>query len=276
MVGDGLLTPYQAQRLLRGETRGLRIADRYRVLDKIGAGGMGQVFLCEDTPHGRPVAVKVLPADPGPRPGGGGPVPARGAGGRRPRPPGHRPGPRRRRRTGRTLPGAGVRGRGRPVPVRDGPRPARPAGGGPLRRPGGRRPCSAAADKGWVHRDVKPHNLMVDRAGEVKILDLGLARPVTDDSRQTAGDRPRGVRSLLGTADFIAPEQIDRQLARWTSGPTSTRSGRTLYYLLAGRPPFPDGTTAPETRRGIATASRPPIRVRPDVPGRAGRGGGAR
>src|SRR3954469_6487957 len=62
MVGDGLLTPYQAQRLLRGETRGLRIADRYCVLDRIGPGGMGQGFLCEDTKTGKPVAVKVLPA----------------------------------------------------------------------------------------------------------------------------------------------------------------------------------------------------------------------
>src|SRR5215213_1491858 len=62
MVRDGVITPYQAQRLLRGDTRGLRIAGKYRVLDRLGGGGIGQVFLCADVRLGRAVAVKVLPA----------------------------------------------------------------------------------------------------------------------------------------------------------------------------------------------------------------------
>src|SRR5262249_12580237 len=58
-----------------------------------------------------------------------------------------------------------------------------------------------------AHRDVKPSNLMLARGGVVKVLDLGLARSLAD---LPGADRLTGTGVLLGTADYIAPEQIDR------------------------------------------------------------------
>src|SRR5437016_4906069 len=60
LVQDKLLTPFQAGQLLNGKSRGYNIG-KYRVLDQIGAGGMGAVFLCEHVRMGRRVALKVLP-----------------------------------------------------------------------------------------------------------------------------------------------------------------------------------------------------------------------
>jgi len=61
-VRDGLLTPYQAEQLLHGRWQSLVIAGKYVVLAPLGAGGMGQVFLCEHLVMRRRVAIKVLPA----------------------------------------------------------------------------------------------------------------------------------------------------------------------------------------------------------------------
>ncbi|HEV3146879.1 MAG TPA: serine/threonine-protein kinase, partial [Gemmataceae bacterium] len=60
MVRDGLLTFFQAEQLLLGKWKRFRIG-RYKVLEKLGSGGMGQVFLCEHTMMRRRVAIKVLP-----------------------------------------------------------------------------------------------------------------------------------------------------------------------------------------------------------------------
>src|SRR5947209_5921789 len=61
-VRDGLLTPFQAERLLQGRWQDLIIAGKYAVLALIGAGGMGQVYLCEHLVLRRRAAVKLLPA----------------------------------------------------------------------------------------------------------------------------------------------------------------------------------------------------------------------
>jgi serine/threonine protein kinase len=89
-----------------------------------------------------------------------------------------------------------------------------------------------AHDRGLVHRDVKPSNLMLARGG-VKVLDLGLARMRGPGPAE--GATASGV--LLGTADYVAPEQIGQ--AQTADGRADVYGlGATLYFLLAGVPPF--------------------------------------
>src|SRR5262245_56630416 len=61
MVEDGLITRFQALNLLSGKTKGYFVAGKYKVLEMLGAGGMGKVFLCEHVRMKRLVALKILP-----------------------------------------------------------------------------------------------------------------------------------------------------------------------------------------------------------------------
>jgi serine/threonine protein kinase len=88
---------------------------------------------------------------------------------------------------------------------------------------------------GLIHRDLKPSNMLVDHSGVVRILDLGLARFTNDDkdnlTRQLQG------KSILGTADFLAPEQAI-QADKIDVRADIYSLGATLYFLLSGRAPF--------------------------------------
>jgi hypothetical protein len=119
-----------------------------------------------------------------------------------------------------------------------------------------------AHERGMVHRDVKPHNLLLTPDGRVKILDFGLAR-VLDEGGAAAPSLSSG--TFLGTPDYVAPEQ-----ARNPSGADIRADvyglGCTLYHLLAGRPPFPAGTPLQKLLAHQECPPPPLTATRPDVP----------
>ena len=84
---------------------------------------------------------------------------------------------------------------------------------------------------GIVHRDIKPANVMVTRAGDIKVMDFGIARAVSDAQAtmtQTA--------QVIGTAQYLSPEQARGERVDARSDLYS--AGCLLYELLTGRPPF--------------------------------------
>jgi serine/threonine-protein kinase len=95
-----------------------------------------------------------------------------------------------------------------------------------------------AATHSVVHRDVKPSNILITREGRAKLIDMGLARLL--DTSEARGDlTASGV--TLGTFDYISPEQArDPRNADIRSDIYSL--GCTFFFMLAGRPPFPEGT----------------------------------
>ena len=95
-----------------------------------------------------------------------------------------------------------------------------------------------AFERKVVHRDIKPSNILVTQAGQAKLVDMGLAR-TTELDKSTNDLTASGV--TLGTFDYISPEQAhDPRQADVRSDIYSL--GCTLYFLLTGQPPFPEGT----------------------------------
>jgi serine/threonine-protein kinase len=216
------------------------VVDRYKILERIGAGAMGEVFLAVDEALGRKVALKILSEA-------------------------HRNNPELRARF--TREGRAVAAISHPNVVQvfttgewDG-KPyiamefltgsdlghlVRERGGGldSLTIANAMRDAAAglaaAARAGLIHRDVKPSNLMLLADGTVKVTDFGLAKPVKtgDDPALTA----MGV--VVGTPDYIAPEQargepIDSRVDVYALGCT-------LFFLFAGRPPYRKSLEDPE------------------------------
>lgn len=113
-----------------------------------------------------------------------------------------------------------------------------------------------------IHRDVKPANLLVDPTGVVKILDLGLALFSDDEQASLTVAHNENV---LGTADYLSPEQA------LNSHKVDLRAdiyslGCTLYYVLTGHPPFPDGTLAQRIFKHQSQMPEDIRKVRPEVP----------
>lgn len=120
--------------------------------------------------------------------------------------------------------------------------------------------CSAlkhAHDNGVYHRDLKPANLLLEPEGHIKLTDFGIAKLFGATEQTAAG-------SVLGTADYMAPEQA-------SGGPITARTdlyalGSLMYACLAGRPPF-GGRNLTRVIHGLKHETPPPLDlVLPDVP----------
>jgi serine/threonine protein kinase len=234
MVEDGLITKFQAKHLLRGRYRNFFIG-KFKVLEPLGSGGMSQVYLCEHAVMKHRVAMKLLPAK------GGDDKSAVS-------------------RFLREARAAAAVNHPNVVRAHDfdlaegkfyylvmefvdginlhdlvkkiGPLKPELAANYITQATSGLQHISEC---GLVHRDLKPSNLLVDQTGLVRILDLGLARFTNDDqdnlTRQLQG------KSILGTADFLAPEQAI-QADKIDVRADIYSLGATLYFLLSGRAPF--------------------------------------
>jgi serine/threonine-protein kinase len=112
---------------------------------------------------------------------------------------------------------------------------------------------------GIVHRDIKPGNVMLTRGGQVKVMDFGIARAVSDAQAtmtQTA--------QVIGTAQYLSPEQARGERVDARSDLYST--GCLLYELLTGRPPFLGDSPVAIAYQHVRENPVPPSRVDPEVP----------
>ena len=261
-INMGLLTRFQVRLLLQGKWRGFFIAGKYRLLDMIGQGGMGKVYLCEHKRMQRLVAIKVLPV--------------RLANDEAAR--------ERFDREARAIASLNHINivQAYDIDSNDGMHyivmefvdgvslQALVALRGPL-------PVSRAVnylgqaaeglqhghEMGLVHRDIKPANLLLGRDGTIKVLDYGLARFF--DNRGDDFTRRHEGNSIIGTADYLAPEQaidcsdVDVRADLYALGCTS-------YYLLTGQPPF--GRDIPTHTKLLMHQSKDPTpmrELRPDL-----------
>ena len=229
-VQQRFLTLWQAQQLMAGRTSGFHV-DRYLLLELIGQGGMGRVYLARDSRLNRLVAIKILAPE---------------------RMNNSRAVDRFKREArvgaqlqhenlvriydfgqangrfflvmeyieGKTI-GALITARG-PMPVPTAARLTWQIAQG----------LEHAHRKGLIHRDVNPYNVLVTHEGSAKLADLGLAIDLAEAERVTREG------AMIGTFDYVAPEQ-----ARYSHA-ADIRSdiyslGCTLYHMVAGEVPFP-------------------------------------
>lgn len=263
LVHEGLITTFQAKQLLGRHYRGFFIGEKYKILDFLGKGGMSRVLLCEHLLLHRLVAVKLM------------------------------------NDAFESMPGAVERffREARAAAAVDHVNVARifdvdqsaygpylvmefvdgtnlhdlTANHGPLgihRSANYVMQAAAGLQKahevGLVHRDVKPDNMMLDRAGVVKILDLGLAK-FYDGNKNENLTQEFDPKTVLGTADYIAPEQV------LNSSDADIRAdiyslGCTLYFMLARRRPAGNGSTMEKLMWHQMKEADPIQKLRPQVP----------
>jgi len=234
LIEGGWLTTYQARKLLSGATRGFFLGG-YRLLRPLGEGGMGKVYLAVDNDQER-VAIKVLP----------------------PRKALEEENALRRFRREMELSRRCFHPNlARPIAVgNEGDvhfmvmefipgkslyELVKSERAGPLRVPDAARlflrlldGLEAAHQTGLVHRDIKPSNIMITPEGDAKLLDMGLARALDDETGLTRAN------TVLGTLDYASPEQL-RDAAKADKRSDLYSLGCTLYFALAGNAPFEGG-----------------------------------
>ncbi len=116
-----------------------------------------------------------------------------------------------------------------------------------------------AHERGVLHRDIKPGNILLDAKGEPHLTDFGVARLVESDSTVT-----RTV-EVIGTPSYMAPEQAAADNAAVSSATDVYGIGAVLYQLLTGQPPFAGGTTYETIKLLLETEPRPPRLLNPKV-----------
>ncbi len=264
MVREGWITGWQALQLLAG--RSAFYLGKYKLIELLGSGGMGRVFVAEHTTMGRRVALKILPKRLGKDPA----------------------------LLKQFLAEA------RAIAALDHPHIVHPydvaneadryylvmqyvegqdlqrmvEAHGPLRPQRAARYVQQAAEglahahsRDMIHCDVKPANLVVNQDDVVKILDLGMARLLKRGEGSAAEEAEKDEKDerLLGTVDYLAPEQaiespdLDHRVDVYSLGCT-------LYFLLTGRPPFPEGTLPERILKHQNEEPRKIRKLRPDVP----------
>jgi beta-lactam-binding protein with PASTA domain/predicted Ser/Thr protein kinase len=109
---------------------------------------------------------------------------------------------------------------------------------------------------GIVHRDIKPHNVLVGGEGRLKVTDFGIAR--------SGASQMTEVGSIIGTAQYLSPEQARGAPVDQTSDLYSV--GVVLYELLTGQVPFTGDTPLEIAMKHLSEVPKPPSELRPDVP----------
>jgi serine/threonine-protein kinase len=295
LIDQDVLTEYQADQILAGHGASL-VLGQYRILDRLGAGGMGQVYKAEHLVMKRVVALKIIAARPG--------TDAENSDADRKDTPcavQARTPPHHGSRTDAAAPDA-VERYHREVQMAaqlDHPNIVKAFDAAEVnglfflvmeyvegidlgRRVAEEGPLEVevacnyirqvalglhyAHERGLVHRDIKPSNLLVTRAGLVKILDLGLAR-LAGTALEAITAPANGVHGsgLAGTPDYIAPETAeDSRKADIRSDLYSL--GCTFYYLLTGDVPFPGGGWTEKLLRHRLDSAPSVYVIRPEAP----------
>jgi serine/threonine protein kinase len=260
LVADNLITPWQNEKLLEGKSKNFFLG-RYRILEQLGAGSMGAVFLAEHTVMRHRVALKVMA---GRLQGSTRHIERFEREARATAAVNH---PRIVRAFDVEMSGETpylvmeyVEGDDlQKIVVRNGVLDVREAAEYIRQTAEG---LHAAHLAGLVHRDIKPSNILLDRAGQIHILDLGLARlEAGDEASLTMMHNSRA----LGTVDYVAPEQA-RDSHSVDARADIYSLGCTLYFLLAGGPPFDEGTI-PQRLLAHQNKKPPDVRLaRPEIP----------
>jgi beta-lactam-binding protein with PASTA domain/predicted Ser/Thr protein kinase len=113
-----------------------------------------------------------------------------------------------------------------------------------------------AHKRGIIHRDLKPHNVIIDGEGRAKVTDFGIAKAGASDMTQTG--------SIMGTAQYLSPEQAQGHAV---SAPSDLYSvGIILYEMLTGRVPFEGESAVTIALKQVSEAPVPPSRHNPQVP----------